>query len=153
MSYFYRSQNRNMKKLLPTFILVIMVWGCAKKMTPAKSETPSSNTGSVINTQGDNNPGKSTGTTTSSSQVPVDNTGITGTKIADTKEKSPAETAAIAGQAIYNAKCSRCHGLKATIDYTADRWASILAVMAPRANLSETEKANVYAYVKANAKK
>jgi hypothetical protein len=43
--------------------------------------------------------------------------------------------------------------LKPAQDYTAVRWANILAVMAPKANLTETERNNVYAYVSANAKK
>lgn len=139
-----------MKKILSALFMIVLVWGCTKKMTPAKSESPSTNTGSVINQPATS--GSNTGTATAS-QGTIENTGVTGTKVANTRQQSPEETAAIAGQATYNAKCGRCHGLKATIDYTADRWASILAVMAPRANLSETEKENVYAYVKANAKK
>ena len=141
-----------MKNTLTILSLVILVWGCAKKITQTKSETPASNTGSVT---GQTKPaetdlGKTTASTTS--QAPIDNTGTTGTKIAP-KETTPQASAEIAGQAIYNSKCGRCHGLKATIDYTADRWASILAVMAPRANLTDAEKENVYAYVKANSKK
>lgn len=139
-----------MKKLLSALVLIVLIWGCTKKMTPAKSETPSSNTGSVISQPAGSE--TKTGTTTAS-QGTIENTGTTGTKVAPNREKSPEETAAIAGQSTYNAKCGRCHGLKPTTDYTADRWASILAVMAPRANLNETEKENVYAYVKANAKK
>lgn len=145
-----------MKKILPTLVLAFMVWGCAKKMTPAQSETPSSNTGAVIN---QTKPAESnTGTpavattTTPTTQGNIENTGTMGSKVAPTGSTAEAN-AAIAGQATFNAKCGRCHGLKSTYDYTADRWASILAVMAPRANLTETEKANVYAYVKANAKK
>jgi hypothetical protein len=57
------------------------------------------------------------------------------------------------GQSTYNAKCGKCHGLKVTTDYTADRWISIMQVMAPKAHLDDTEKENVLAYVKANAKK
>ena len=141
-----------MKNALTILSLVILVWGCAKKITPAQSETPSTNTRSAI---GQTKPaetdlGKSTTATTS--QAPIENTGAMGTKVAPTGT-TPQASAEIAGQATYNAKCGRCHGLKATIDYTADRWASILAVMAPRANLTDAEKENVYAYVKANSKK
>jgi mono/diheme cytochrome c family protein len=57
------------------------------------------------------------------------------------------------GQGTFNAKCGKCHGLKATSDFTADRWVNILQVMAIKANLTEGEKENVLAYVKANAKK
>ena len=138
-----------MKNTFTILTLVILVWGCAKKMTPAKSETPTSNTGSVI---GQTKSGEANTTATTTTQAPIENTGTTGTKIAP-KETTPEASAAIAGQSIYNSKCGRCHGLKVTTDYTADRWASILAVMAPKANLTDAEKENVYAYVKANAKK
>ena len=138
-----------MKNTFTILTLVILVWGCAKKMTPAKSETPTSNTGSVI---GQTKPGEANTTATTTTQAPIENTGTTGTKVAP-KETTPEASAAIAGQSIYNSKCGRCHGLKVTTDYTADRWASILAVMAPKANLTDAEKENVYAYVKANAKK
>lgn len=140
-----------MKKILPVLSLVLLVWSCAKKMTPAQSETPpGSNTGSVIN-----NSGKSAETNTGSStgSAPAGNTGMEGAKTAAPREKSPEEKAAIAGQSTFNAKCGKCHGLKPAQDYTAVRWAQILAVMAPKANLTEEERNNVYAYVSANAKK
>ncbi len=152
-----------MKKILPVIILTAFVWGCAKKMTPAKTDTPTSNSGSVSNTiqppSTESNLGKGTGTvassTTSSSttagQGSATNAGVTGSRATTTS--SPEAAAAVAGQATFNAKCGRCHGLKVTTNYTADRWARILAVMAPRANLTDTEKDNVYAYVKENSKK
>jgi mono/diheme cytochrome c family protein len=138
-----------MKKIVAVFAVTVIVWGCAKKITPAQSETPppASNTGSVIN-----NPAKPA-ETTSTGTTATGSSGIEGTKTAPTKERSAEENAAIAGQATFNAKCGKCHGLKVTTDYTAERWAGILAVMAPKANLSEIERNNVYEYVKANAKK
>jgi mono/diheme cytochrome c family protein len=57
------------------------------------------------------------------------------------------------GQSIFNAKCGRCHGLKIPSEYTDIRWVQIMQVMAMKANLNETEKANVLTYVRANAKK
>lgn len=139
-----------MKKILPVLTLAIFVWSCAKKITPTQTETPppASNTGSVIN---ETKPAETT--TGSAGTTPTGSTGIEGTKTAASRERSPEENAAIAGQATFNAKCGRCHGLKVAGDYTATRWASILAVMAPKANLTETERNNVYEYVKANAKK
>ena len=142
-----------MKKILPVLSIIVLVWGCAKKMTPARSETPTTNTGTVAS----NN--SSTPTTTSNPNTA--NTGAVAgpSSPTDTRAKVVAkpgsgnDAAAIAGQATFNAKCNRCHGLKITSDYTAERWASILVIMATRANLTETEKANVYAYVKENAKK
>ncbi|HMK03524.1 MAG TPA: cytochrome c [Ferruginibacter sp.] len=146
-----------MKKILCVASLMVMVWGCAKKMTPSINETATTNSGSVINNtkpmSTDPGMGKGTGTASSSSTTgAIDNTGINGQKVAPTATSAEA-AAAIAGQKTYNAKCGNCHGLKVTTDYTSDRWASILAVMAPKAQLSETEKNNVYAYVKENSKK
>jgi len=59
---------------------------------------------------------------------------------------------ATAGQATYMAKCQRCHALKNPGDFTSDQWPPILNSMAVKAQLSDTEKANVLAYVLANAK-
>lgn len=131
-----------MKKLIAIASLIVLTWGCAKKISPSNSGTATATTAAQ---PVDYNTG-------AGSQPVVENTGTYGTKSAS-KERTAEETAQIAGQATFNAKCGRCHGLKVTTDYTAERWASILAVMAPKANLSETERENVHAYVKANAKK
>ena len=150
-----------MKKILCIASLMVMVWGCSKKMTPSKTEAATTNSGSVsTNTQPLSTApnlekgatGSATASTTATSTGTIENTGINGSKIAPAATSADA-AAAIAGQKIYNAKCGGCHGLKVTTDYTSDRWASILAVMAPKAQLNETEKNNVYAYVKENSKK
>lgn len=133
-----------MKKILSAVALMILVWGCAKKITPANTAT-GSNAPATAQMPVDYNTGAGT-------QPPVENSGTFGTKVAP-KERSAEETTILAGQNIYNAKCGRCHGLKVTTDFTAEHWASILAVMAPRAALTDVEKENVYAYVKANSKK
>jgi mono/diheme cytochrome c family protein len=57
-----------------------------------------------------------------------------------------------AGKQIYTAKCGRCHGLKDPANYSSDEWVSLVNKMAPKAQLNDTEKANVLAYVQANAK-
>jgi cytochrome c5 len=57
-----------------------------------------------------------------------------------------------AGKTIYETKCTRCHGMKPTVAYTADRWNGILKLMAPRARLTETETQQVTAFVRANSK-
>lgn len=139
-----------MKKIISGVIVIILVWGCAKKINPSTSQTTSSNNqAGTANTNVD----KKTATTSTTTVIlpPVENRGTNNTKVESVTK--PDATAVIAGQAIYNAKCGRCHELKITSDYTADRWTVILAIMAPKAYLTETEKANVYAYVKANAKK
>ena len=75
------------------------------------------------------------------------------TKTEETK-KAEANTAAIAqGKTVYDAKCGKCHALKDVTVYTAQRWESILAKMAPKAKLTEAETEQVHAYVMANAKK
>jgi cytochrome c2 len=59
---------------------------------------------------------------------------------------------ASAGKDIYIAKCGQCHGLKNPGNYTVTEWGPILDHMAKKAQLDDTEKANVLAYVDANAK-
>lgn len=57
------------------------------------------------------------------------------------------------GKNIYETKCTRCHMLKNTADFTERRWDGILDVMASRARLSTRETEQVATYIKANAKK
>jgi trimethylamine-N-oxide reductase (cytochrome c) len=57
-----------------------------------------------------------------------------------------------AGKDTYVAKCQQCHGLKNPGKYTVAEWGPILDHMAKKAQLDEIEKANVLAYVDANAK-
>lgn len=144
-----------MKKILTAFVLMIFVWGCAKKISPANSNSGSAS----ANTQtmpADNNIGKGAETANTATQSPTDNSATFGAKNAEkeaTANLTEEEIAVMAGQKVYNAKCGSCHGLKVTTDFTAERWASILVVMAPRARLSDAEKESVYTYVKMNSKK
>jgi mono/diheme cytochrome c family protein len=151
-----------MKKVLLAGGLMIMIWGCSKKMTPSTGQAPASNSGSVVNNSQPMSAdggksvvpaGSSTTTTTTTTTASTgDNATAAGARTAAPTGLTPEAAAAIAGQKTYNAKCGSCHGLKVTTDFTSDRWASILAVMAPKAQLTETEKNNVYAYVKENSK-
>jgi PBP1b-binding outer membrane lipoprotein LpoB len=143
-----------MKKIFSIIALTVLVWGCAKKITPSASVgTASSNTGTTTSPAPATLPvlpaAKTDATTTTSN--PAANTAAkTGAIPADpAKAKSPD----VMGQTTYNAKCGRCHGLKVTTNYTADRWVSIMQVMAPKAQLTDAEKENVLVYVKTNAKK
>ncbi len=139
-----------MKKLFAISILSVLVWSCTKKMTPAGSETPASTSSSNNTSFNNNNNNAATSTTTTAASASTTSNGQpTGARVST----ATSNDAAVAGQATYNAKCGRCHGLKVVQDYTADRWVSIMQVMAPKAGLSETEKANVLEYVKANAKR
>ena len=139
-----------MKRFLIPALLIAFVWGCSHKATPSKSDMGSS-TGSapiIVDKPG------STNTTT----TPTTATAGTGAVAGDNGARSTTRTgagndaAAIAGQATYNQKCGRCHPYKITTDYTVDRWISVMQVMAEKAHLTDIEKENVLAYVKANAK-
>lgn len=55
---------------------------------------------------------------------------------------------AAAGQEVYNAKCGKCHDLPKPEAFTEAQWVPIMDKMAPKARLTETEKANVLVYVK-----
>jgi len=57
-----------------------------------------------------------------------------------------------AGKNVYETKCIKCHGAKATDVYTPERWDAILKIMIPKALLTESETEQVTAYVKAHAK-
>lgn len=70
----------------------------------------------------------------------------------ETKTVASAELLA-AGKTTYEAKCGRCHALHAPDEYTAEKWVPYVDAMAPKARLTDSEKANVLAYVQANAKK
>lgn len=143
-----------MKKIIPVLSIVVLIWGCAKKMTPAKSETPVSN-----NTATNSSTTPTTTVTTTASTNTTTTGAVPGPTTASSNTKPLArpgegnDAAAIAGQATFNAKCGRCHGLKVVSNYTWERWISIMQVMAMKANLDATEKENVLAYVKANSKK
>jgi len=137
-----------MKKLLPVFVLVILVWGCAKKITPSNSGSQASNNPTM---PAESNIVKGTAPAAETAAHAA-NAGSSETKM-EPKENTAEAEAIAAGQTVYKAKCGTCHGLKAVADFTAERWVSIMTVMAPNARLSDTEKENVNAYVKANAKK
>lgn len=141
-----------MKKFLFVFILGIAVVGCAKKMTPASGgNTPVANNGAVAATPLP--PAPPVIEQKVATNAPVNTNTEAGSQASKTTRDASTLTHEMQGQAIYNAKCGRCHGLKVTTDYTADRWISIMQVMATKANLNDTEKENVLAYVKANSKK
>ena len=136
--------NLDMKKTLSIIALSVLVWGCSHKMSPASA-------GAGTGTSGSGTTAATPVTTTSSAPVAAPSDDKTGSK---TPADATAKTASpeMLGQSTFNEKCGRCHGLKVTTDYTADRWVSIMQVMATKARLDDTEKSNVLAYVKANAK-
>lgn len=58
-----------------------------------------------------------------------------------------------AGKQLFTNRCGRCHGLPDPAQYTAKRWETIMALMAPKAKLSRQEQVHVTAWVKENAAK
>lgn len=73
-------------------------------------------------------------------------------------EIKPAEMARInqplldKGRKVFENRCSRCHALKQPGSYEQQKWVQILERMAPKAQLDETQKAAVLAYVQHYAK-
>ncbi|MFN8250596.1 MAG: cytochrome c [Ferruginibacter sp.] len=139
-----------MKKVTLILTLAVFVFSCAKKTAPTASagSSPAGNSGKVVSGGAPAAASSSPASASTPAVLPSENTG----------SKTPATPATnaspeVMGQSTYNAKCGKCHGLKPTTDYTAERWVSIVQVMAPKARLTDAEKDNVLAYVKANAKK
>jgi mono/diheme cytochrome c family protein len=147
------------KNIIIAFLMVAAVSSCNKKIAPAASSTSGTTGGSVSTASspaskmesGAPMPTGAATTTGGSTSVPVLPAEKTGSK----SDANPPKTIApeVAGQNTYNTKCGKCHGLKVASNYTADRWISIMQVMATKAQLTAEEKENVLAYVKANAKK
>lgn len=120
-----------MKKFFVVLTLALFAIACAHKTVPAGTST-----GSTANT-GNTNTNTNSGTAT-------DNTNSTAT----TSDAAMLQ----AGHTIYTTRCIKCHAAKNTAGFTRLQWDGILKEMAPKAKLNETEKAQVTAYVKANAK-
>jgi len=140
-----------MKYFLPACCLILLIVGCTKKMAPAGSPATVA-TPATPTTPAEPTVVKTPEPVATVAAAPVAVTPAVPVLIA--KAPTEAELAAIkAGQLTYTAKCGTCHGLKPTNAFTAESWVGIMAVMAPKARLSDTEKENVYAYVKANAKR
>ena len=142
-----------MKRIFIIIALTVLVWGCAKKISPSASSvgTGAPNTGAPAVAPSLSSKTESTSANSTATAVTPAYTTDKATKVPVDVTKAPAPE--LLGQSTFNAKCSRCHGLKVTTNYTADRWVSIMQVMASKANLTEVEKENVLAFVKANAKK
>ena len=54
------------------------------------------------------------------------------------------------GKNIFMNRCSRCHALPDPVQFTAQRWDGILAIMIPRARLDKEKEIHVTAFIKAN---
>jgi hypothetical protein len=140
-----------MKKIALLFLMGAVVASCAKKMAPSANQAPAANNGVVATA----NPAP---VATVPKAATADVAPVAEPTAATAASAKPARAAGELsveqkGQSTFNAKCGRCHGLKATTDYTVNRWVTVMQVMAVKANLNDEEKENVLAYVKANAKK
>ncbi len=149
-----------MKKIVLIFLMGAVVASCAKKMMPSatsnsslpneKIGSGSSNSSTVIK------PSESVVAPAEANPQPTATSATTADPAAQAAKSTRGGgelTIEQKGQAIYNVKCNQCHQLKVTTDYTADRWMTVMQVMAIKANLNDDEKQNVVAYVRANAKK
>ena len=56
------------------------------------------------------------------------------------------------GKVIYEASCQRCHTLKNPSNYTMDQWTTWVSEMAPKAKISEEQKAQIVAFGSVNVK-
>ncbi|MBO9619067.1 MAG: hypothetical protein J7539_08545 [Niabella sp.] len=59
----------------------------------------------------------------------------------------------VAGKAIYEVKCTKCHQKKNTGDWTEEEWKPILNSMVKKAKLNDLQVSQVTQYVNTNAKK
>jgi mono/diheme cytochrome c family protein len=55
------------------------------------------------------------------------------------------------GKNLFVANCGKCHDLPVPAHYNSERWVSLVNWMAPKAKLTESEKAQVLYYVQNNA--
>lgn len=73
-------------------------------------------------------------------------------------EVKPAEMARInmalldKGKKVFEKRCNQCHALKEPVNYEQQKWVQILERMAPKAQLDDTQRAEVLAYVQHYAK-
>ena len=59
----------------------------------------------------------------------------------------------VIGKRVFVNRCSRCHALPEPVQFTAQKWDGILAIMIPRARLDKEMEIHVTAFVKANCLK
>lgn len=59
----------------------------------------------------------------------------------------------VAGKAIYEIKCTKCHKAKNVADWTQDEWKPILNSMVKKAKLNDLQVSQVTQYVNTHAKK
>ncbi len=129
-----------MKKMLIITIIGFTLYSCSKKITP---------TATVINSNTKTEESTSEKTTAKiESTMPAIEAKASEKMDAIKNDKMIKD-----GLLTYKIKCSKCHELHDTEEFTATKWVKIIDWMAPKARLEPEEKANVLAYVSAYAKK
>lgn len=68
-------------------------------------------------------------------------------KISSTPEVKVSEATLAEGKMLYENNCGKCHKLFEPSAYNKERWVKILNWMAPKAKITEEQKAKVFAYV------
>jgi len=56
------------------------------------------------------------------------------------------------GKSLYEANCNKCHELHNPGKYNEQQWTKYLDWMAPKAKISDDQKASIFAYLSNNAK-
>jgi hypothetical protein len=138
-----------MKKTTLICLAIVVMYSCAKKMTPAAS-APSTDKASATVTVA-TTPVSEANPTAMKPETPVAPvtteaaivTEVTATEPITVKKETKE---VVAGKEVFKAKCGRCHELKAPENYTAAKWVKIIDWMAPKAKLDASEKENVLAY-------
>jgi mono/diheme cytochrome c family protein len=64
----------------------------------------------------------------------------------------PQQAGADGGERLYRSKCAGCHRAYPPASRGADAWSEVLSRMAPKAKLSDEERARVLEYLRSNAK-
>lgn len=67
--------------------------------------------------------------------------------VSSTPEVKVSEATLAEGKTLYENNCGKCHKLFEPSAYTKDRWVKILNWMAPKAKITDEQKAKVFAYV------
>jgi cytochrome c5 len=57
------------------------------------------------------------------------------------------------GKTLYTTSCNRCHALYMPKNFTREQWTKNLNRMAPKAKITETQKAAIYSYLTHNPKR
>ncbi|MDI9310819.1 MAG: hypothetical protein QM535_11440 [Limnohabitans sp.] len=68
-------------------------------------------------------------------------------EIPSTPEVKVSEATLAEGKTLYENNCGKCHKLYEPSAYGKDRWVKILNWMAPKAKITDEQKAKVFAYV------